>query len=426
MIGRSRLLAMVAIGACAIPSASFADTISLNPGIIAVGKWAEGLAFDGSSIWVAESGQRSIAQVNPAQGAVIRRVQVGRYPVGMAFANGAIYALVQTDKLVWQQFPGGAPGRQFGSLDGCPQGLAAGRQHLWVLTDLNCSDNHNRLIRLDPNTNERRAVDLPFDKAQKVAVHNGKAFVVRQRGQVLSEIDEQTLAIRNADVKDASPGVISANGALLYIGGLRGFAGTQGMVAAINPATMQEVGRRFIDQEIVAITDDARNVVGIGKEGRIYVFSTGDLQLLRTIDMPTANFRPDSDGGGPTALLLHGETLYISNFHQFGPNGAILTLNGWRPAAMPVTPAPQPMPAPAPPAPPVAGATDCPYQVAAGPDSTGIWMYQDPDTSATKVEAVPADSKGLVADRCLATWCHVSFRGKDGWVQRSHIKAVCN
>lgn len=415
--------ALVCAGILAFSTAALSDTIS--PRVIPVGKWAEGIAFDGSSLWVAESGQRGIAQVNPAQGSIVRRVQVGRLPVNMVSMNGAIYALVQTDKLIWEQIPG-AQGRQIGGLDGCPQAMAGGGQYLWVLTWPGCSSETARVMRIDPRTNARNSTGMLAEMAQAIVSYHGKAWVGHSRGPALTVIDEQSLSARTVNVPNVSVQAMTANGAQVHIGGSIGQGGAQGVVAAVNPATMQEVRRQVVDQPIAAMTDDDRYVVAVGNRGRVYVFSSGDLELRRTIDMPGISFRPEA-GAGPRSALINGNDLYVVNGQQFGENGAILVLAGWRPAAaMPVQPQPSQPASPQPAAPPVAGATDCPYDVVNAGDSTGIWMFQDPDLSAPKVEAVPSDSKGLVADRCLTTWCHVSFRGKNGWVQRKSIKAVCN
>jgi SH3-like domain-containing protein len=69
---------------------------------------------------------------------------------------------------------------------------------------------------------------------------------------------------------------------------------------------------------------------------------------------------------------------------------------------------------------------NCPYQVINTGDATGIWMYEDPDISATQVMAIPTASKGLVVDRCLTGWCHLIFHEKSGWVESSHIQPTCN
>src|SRR6185295_12728485 len=127
-------------------------TQTLTPSIVAVGKWAEGVAFDGNSLWVAESGQRSIAEI-PKDGTIARHVSVGRLPVGMAsLPDGRIYALVQTDQIVWQQTPGNPKGRRLTSLKECPNALAAGPRALWVLTQPDCSSGSSRAIRIDPES----------------------------------------------------------------------------------------------------------------------------------------------------------------------------------------------------------------------------------------------------------------------------------
>jgi DNA-binding beta-propeller fold protein YncE len=424
MVMTNRTLSRAALALCAgllaFSTPALSDTIT--PRVIPVGKWAEGVAFDGNSLWVAESGQRTIAQVNPSQGSIIRRINVGRLPVNMVFANdGAIYTLVQTDKLIWQQFPGAPQGRQIGGLDDCPQAMTTSRQHLWVLTwDCNNS-NIGHVIRIDPRTNERRYAGAVSEIGQALAPHQGKIWVANARGPTLFVIDEQSLLFQSVSLQGVSPLVIAANGAQVHVGGSVGAGGSQGIVVSVNPATMQEVRRQVVDQPIAAMTDDDRHVVAIGNRGKIYVFSAGDLELRRTIEMPGIGFKPEV-GAGPKSMMIQGDNLYVTNGQQFGENGAILILSGWRPAAMPV-----PSPAtPQPTAPPAANVTDCPYQVVSVGDATGIWMYQDPDTSAPKVIAVPAESKGLVADRCLTNWCRVTFRGSSGWVQRSHIQPVCN
>ncbi|MEZ5853191.1 MAG: hypothetical protein R3D67_00040 [Hyphomicrobiaceae bacterium] len=69
-----------------------------------VGKWPEGIVYDGDAFWIAESGQRRIARLDERNGAVTKRIAVGRLPVDMLGASrGRIFALVYTDRLVWEQ-----------------------------------------------------------------------------------------------------------------------------------------------------------------------------------------------------------------------------------------------------------------------------------------------------------------------------------
>jgi hypothetical protein len=421
------------------PPSAAADTITLTPRSIQVGKWAEGIVFDGSSLWVAESGQRTIAQVNVAQGNVTRRVTVGRLPTKMVLGrDGAVYALIATDNVLWQQFPNTGQGKQLGGLDCYPQDMAAGEQSLWVLAWVGpgCDSSASRLIKVDPRGGGRTSSGLlgGTGQAYAVAVNRGKAWVVHTGGQPLSVVDEQSLSIQKANVAGGAflTTISFSAGSAVYVGGNYGSPnGSQGLVASIDPATLKESRRQIVDQPIAVMADDDRHLVAVGAKGKIFVFSSNGLELQRTIELPSIRFTPEA-GAGPKSALIRGDEIYISNGQQSGENGAVLILSGWRPAAIPApppsqqstqVPAPsqQPSPTPVPPA-----ATDCPYQVVSVGDATGIWMYQDPDTSAPHVVAVPGDAKGLVADRCLTTWCHVTFRGQSRWVQRSHIQATCN
>ena len=82
------------------------DQVVIAPEIIDVGKWAEGLAWDGRSLWVAESGQRTVARIDLAARRVVEHVKVGRLPTDMvATSAGAVDALVATDKSVWKRSP---------------------------------------------------------------------------------------------------------------------------------------------------------------------------------------------------------------------------------------------------------------------------------------------------------------------------------
>jgi hypothetical protein len=400
---------------CGVPGAFSQGTVTLSPRVIAVGKWAEGIAFDGSTLWISESGQRTIAELNLDKGNVARRITVGRLPVDMTFANdGAVYTLVQTDKLLWQQFPRAAQGKAITGLDGCPQGMTSGDRYLWVLTWVgqDCSSDKSRLIRIDPRSGERASLNIPGEQAMHLTVNQGKVWVTNTKGQALNIVDEQTMSIQRADVKGATVQAIAATGGNVYVGGSLPGGGSSGFVAMINPSNLQELRRETTDQMVVMIVNDENSVVAVGDKGKIWVFSPGDLKLQRTVALKVKL--------DPRAALILGDDLYLSSGQQQGENGAVLILSGWRPSPLPV-----PAPVPAPPAPAAASSNDCPYQVVNVDASASLWMYEDPDTQAPKVIGIPPNARGLVADRCLRDWCHISFRGSTGWVEKRFLQAPC-
>jgi len=130
-------------------------------------------------LWVAESGQRGIAQINPAQGSVgapgASRAAAGQHGV---HERARSTPLVQTDKLIWgaeHRRPGPADRR---ALRVCPQSMAAGGKYLWVLTWPNCS--------VRDRARERGSIPAPMraippgmlaEMAQSIMSYQGKVWV---------------------------------------------------------------------------------------------------------------------------------------------------------------------------------------------------------------------------------------------------------
>ena len=388
-----------------------ADTITLSPRVIPIGKWAEGVAYGGGAMWVAESGQRTLVQLN-IDGSVARRITVGRLPVQVTFANdGNIYTLVQTDKLLWQQNPRQVQGRAITGLEGCPQDLASGDKYLWVLTWPDCSSNSGRVIRIDPQTGSRTSSGTLAEQARSLVAENGKVWITHDRGQALSIIDEGSLAIRKADVQGASLQAITASARKIFVGGSAGSNDPRGVVVSLDPSTAQELRRQVMDQRITVMASDEQSVVAIGDKGRIFVLSPDTLELLRTVNVAG---RVD-----PKFALILGDDLYLTSGQHQGENGAMLIFSAWRPVPRPTMPV-------APPASAAATGDRCPYRIVNASSAGAVWLHDDPDVDAPKVVAVAPDANGLIADRCIREWCHVTYRGATGWAERRNIQSVCN
>jgi outer membrane protein assembly factor BamB len=391
-----------------------ADTITLSPRTtIPVGKWAEGLVFDGSALWVAESGQRTIAQIE--ENKVIRRIDVGRFPVNMLFDNdGAIYTLVQTDKRIWEQFPRNTKGRAIGGLEGCPNGMTTGdTPPLFVLTWPDCTSNTGRVIRIDPKSGARSSTGMLGEMSQAIFYNGGNVWVAHSRGQALSVVDPNSMAVRKVELPGVSAWALTGGENVLYVGGRLGENNSQGVIVSVDPATTRETHRQVVDQNVAFIADDHDTVVGVSEKGQIYVFAANTLQPLRTINLTT---RPL----GPRSIMILGDDLYISNGQQFGKNGAVLIVSNWRPSGGP-PPSPA-APSPAPRSSTLLGnAADCPSHL-----TQDAWMYQSPDEGAPKVIVLPSGSRGLVPNRCLANWCHMNYQASTGWIERQYLHADCN
>lgn len=419
---RPRLILLAALAGIAVsaamPAAMAQDSVTLTPRVIPVGKWAEGIALSQGALWVSESGQRTIAQFNPATGALLRRIPVGRLPVQMSVGrDGAVYTLVHTDRLIWRQDPS-APGTAITGLQGCPADLTTTAGHLWVLTMPDCSSNTARLIRMDYRGNGRVMSEPLPNWAQAIAAHRGKIWIAHANAPGLTIVDQQDLSFTTLRV-GASLWAIAARGDSVHLGGRLEQDNARGVVIAIDPVSLREKARRSVDQRIAVMADDGRNVVAIGENGKIWVFAAGNLQLRRTITLAAGAFKP-------TAAIIRDGELYLSSGQHIGTDGAVLVVSGWNPDAQPATAPPPAAPSQPPAPPPPAARQDCPARVVNVAESGVLWVHQDPDIETPKLVGIPASTANIVVQRCIRAWCLVTYRGSSGWVDRQFIRQDCN
>lgn len=315
------LAATLALGTGWSARAQSAETVTLSPAIVPVGKWAEGVAFDGRSLWVAESGQRSIAQIDFAAGKLIRRVSVGRLPVGMAADGATVYALLNTDKKLWRQT--GANGGVIASLGGCPEALATGGGTVWVLSQPDCSSAAWRLFRVDASTGRAVAAPVQPGWASAIALAAGRVWVAQVDGTGLVVVDAATQETAPVDMGGASLWAIAAAGRTVYAGGRMGDDNSSGIVVAIDAVSQREIARQPVDERVQAIVADTRYVVAVGERGSIWVFAAGSLDLLKRIELATGPIQARS-------AIFAGDDLVVTNQQAAGENGAVVILGGWR------------------------------------------------------------------------------------------------
>ena len=322
------MLTAVALWAAAAAPASAlqAETVepivdsAVQPQIIPVGKWAEGLAVTDRGVWVAESGQRTIVELDPARFSVTRRVTVGRLPVGMTIdSDGILSTLVQTDALVWRETLDGKAARSF-KVEGCPDGLASGDLYLWVMEEPNCSSENSRLIRINPHDGSQALSPMLGEGDTALTVRAGHVWVTHSVAPALSVVDEKTLEIRNVNLPGLSLGSIANCGDGVCAGGRLGDDNSKGVLVSLDPATMAVQGRQEMDQFISLIASDGKKVVAVGEKGTIWLLSMGALRPLAVLSLRSGPY-------APRAILLKGDQLYITDSMRQGENGAILVID---------------------------------------------------------------------------------------------------
>lgn len=405
---------IVLLGALAgAAPACAADVATLSPRTIGVGKWPEGLAFAAGRLFVAESGQKSLAAVDPKSGGVLDRAKVGRLPVGVSVgADDVVNTLVETDKLVWRQTANGAPRAALKGLAGCPTGLDARGAYVWVLTEPKCSSESGRVIRIDPANGARASSSLLGDSPEAILALPGHTWVTHARAPALSVIDEESLAVSTFDAADAALRAISASGGKLFAGGNLRSRSDQGVVVMLDAADSHEIRRQLVDQPVDLIVSDNKHVVAIGDRGRMWVFSATNLDYLRTINLSTGSFEP-------RGAAIEGDSLYVTDSRQNSATGVVFILDAWRPGTAVAARKLQPTTA-------ADMTTECPYHVLNVAASAVLWMYQQPDANSPKVVGIPATGNGLKVQQCTSDWCSVQFGAEKGWVAKANIGAVCD
>ncbi len=307
--------------AAIVATPAIAQERTLAPSIVKVGKWAEGIASDGTSLWVAESGQRSIVQI-ARNGSIIRRETVGRLPVGMASLDGRVYAVAQTDKIVWQQ-PATGPGKRLATLAECPEAISAGAGALWVLTWLDCSNADSRLVRIDPATGAQTKAESLGAGGQALVVAHGKAWLGHTRGGKLSIVDARTLMAEQRTIGNAEIFALAANRTAIFAGGRTQNDASGGLAVLIDPKTGLEKKRLEFGSIVQTLAADDETVAIVTEGGTIWIASATDLSPRGQIKLATGTYRPSS------ALIQDGKLVIVAQQYQ-DENGAVFTLDEWR------------------------------------------------------------------------------------------------
>lgn len=328
------------------------ERVTLTPTVWPVGKWPEGITYDGQSLWIAESGVRQVAQMHPGTGRIIKRVKVGRLPVNMVTSPaGKVFSLVHTDGLVWAHSSGGQ-GRRLAKLRDFPENMAADDRHLWVLTHPGGSSANTKVVRIDHRTGKSiSSADLPDPNAFGIAHSRGRIWLVhgQGRGSRLSALDANTLARGGSlDVDVFLNKIVSTNQGVFVAGGQINVSGT---VIKYNPDNGQEVTRVQLPKEFVGTLGAfGKHVIAIGDAGTIWVLSARDLSITRVIKL---NFEQYSARG----IYASASTLFLTTQIGQGENGSVLAVRNWQPGrtqdqqVATLTPATPPTLPPAPAAP---------------------------------------------------------------------------
>jgi len=300
------------------------ETVNLSASVWPVGKWPEGIAFDGRFLWVAESGQRQVARLSLADGRIVNRTRVGRLPVQMtATSDGRVFSLVHTDKVVRALSVNGAA-RQLARLNDYPADMIGDDNTLWVLTNPGGSSAQARLVRLDQRSGKATSSGLLGENASDIALELGKIWVVHGTGSSgrMTVIDAQSLNIDGQLDIAAFVDSIESNLHGIFLSG--GKWNNSGIVLKYdkNNGDRAPIRRDLPGEFVRTLATFGDKVIAIGTAGTIWVLSATDLSIERRISLDWGEFEPQD-------VHATADTLYITTHRGVGENGSVVVVNSW-------------------------------------------------------------------------------------------------
>lgn len=297
------------------PSASGPSVRTETPRIGSVGKWPEGIGFDGTDLWIAESGQRTIAEFDPDDLRVQRRIKIGRLPVDMvSLPNGNVLIDVRTDTVIKQRKPGSSRAQRLASPGGYVDGMKLIDGTVWMLNWPEGSSGSIRIDRMNTGNGRvskgrvlRKDVDYRGNNLDYTVVANSEAWVVFHDGEVQVFDTNSWRKRTELEVPDRPTGThIETLGSRVAIGGFMDPYGTgTGRVTIYNADYKEVIAQYEIPRGVSAMTTAQGRFIVADAVGDVYVFDAADGRWLQHIQLT----QPLSS---PKAAFVLGDRLYMT------------------------------------------------------------------------------------------------------------------
>ncbi|PCJ94286.1 MAG: hypothetical protein COA52_05335, partial [Hyphomicrobiales bacterium] len=303
---------------------SQADNVVLRPQVYRLGANVKGLAYDGTWVWAAESGQRSIAKLDLNTGRFIERINVGRSPEAIvSTGNGDTYTMLTGNKSIWRQRANGR-GSKLANLNECPQAMIADGRNIWVLTQPDCDEFSSRVVKVNARSGRSEDSGVLNEQANDLVAYRNQIWIAHSQSPNLTIINQRSMRDITLRIRRAKFMAITADSQHIFAAGSGRNRNSDGLVVMIDPDRERELHRIELPQKITHITSDGTYVVAAGEEGTLWVLSADDLELLRTITMRSGSFTP----GG---VLIEDGQLLVSVDQYRRRNGAVFAMDDWKP-----------------------------------------------------------------------------------------------
>jgi len=277
------------------------SALPANTARFAVGDGPEGVAFDGSSIWVANEFGNSVTKLS-SDGAVLGTFPVGRRPVGVAADRGVVWVANYLSNTVTKL--GASDGAVLGTFpvgDG-PGGIACHDNSIWVT-----NRNSNTVMRLQASDGAvlgtyrvgRRPMGVAVSQTVGATDSTHYVWVANNQSNTVTKLRESDgLVMATYKVGDGPFGVA--------------FDGTSVWVANFFSQTVMKLGSDGTVLGTFLTGDGATDVVFDGSN--IWVANNGGNSVTKLRAADGAVLQNIDLGGGPFGMAFDGSSLWVSNF----------------------------------------------------------------------------------------------------------------
>ncbi len=303
-----------------------AETLTPDFFSFPVGKWPERLALTEGSLWVSESGQRSIGAFDVTTGELVDRIDCGRLPVPLVGVGNEVYAGVCTDGQIFRCGDAvessifGKTGKDY------PQALASDGETLYVLVWVDGASDQSAVIRYDLASGQSiRSGDLGSNAAD-LAIVNGNlwvshtAFVDDKPSGNLTRLDPETLEVLHfVDVGIRISRLVAAEDRLVGAGGWD----ESGVIMAFDSVDGSTIGfGEYPGKRVEALATHGGFAAVADDSGTVSIYSVSDMRAQRHLEL-------GAEAASPHDLLMRDGALFLTVHH--GDEGVVYRVANWEP-----------------------------------------------------------------------------------------------
>jgi YVTN family beta-propeller protein len=277
---------------------------------VQVGQNPDALAYGFGSLWVANSGEKTVQRVNPKTREVIQKFGVGANPDAIAFSAQDVWVANGSDGTVTEIDPATTTVVDTIPVGALPAAVAAGPGVVWV-----ANSGDDNLSRIDVDTGQVTTVSAG-DGPDGLLADGDSIWVANGADRTLLHLDART----GSPVGDIVPADSGAAGVLLAQGSLWVANQSELNVTRVDPQS----GRVLAT---IPVGDGPRALAAV--HGAIWTSNEYD-GTLSQID-PTTNTvaHTYSSGGSPHGLAVVGKDLWLTSagFTSAAHRGGTLTFD---------------------------------------------------------------------------------------------------